>query len=383
MQALRWVMAYLFATSSAVLASLYGFMSSVGPYSIAKPAILGLVAFFAPHGLAFGNRYQHDGRWFAAVLAYFATVVCFVVTLWGGLGTLSAGSSSVAAGRNQAAATAALDRGKLARLQDERGKLRARSEGEIRAQMLTMQALPAYRSSGGCEPAQITIDTTRTMCQGYRGLESELSLAQKITKLDADIAATEDRIKSAPPEISSDPQASAFSALTGLSVEVSAALYALCASIALELAAGVMMLMAHAPPLERASALDIPQSETLISGAVATAQQLPAIVSAAPRREEVEPRQATLPMQRLQPNGSSVYGSVRKFLETSTIAADGQRMSVKALFVRYREWCQIASMPKATTLEFFDVLDALCVERGLRIRLDGEMAYCEGLAFAA
>lgn len=376
MRVWRWFWAYVFAVASAVLAGLYGFMSASGPYALAKPGILSLVAFFGAHGLAFASMYWHDKRWSASVIAYFATAVCFTVTLWGGLGTFSAGMSTVAAEAGATARTTAIDRKKLERLQGERKQSEARGEATVKADLLTAKSQTAFKTSDGCAPEKITVQSSRDFCRSYRALEAELDRAQTNSRLDADIASTEERLRSAPPEVSADPQASAFSILTGLSVEISAALYALCASIALELAAAVMMLMAHAPPREKVR--DTPRN-----GDVATKQQNVSIVVEDPDKLSRETRQSEVPVQRLPKpiEEKQPHGSVRAFLDATTIAAREKPVSVKSLFTRYCEWCQHTSVLPSPTSGFFDELDELCAERGLEIQRRGRAVVCLGLAF--
>jgi hypothetical protein len=74
------------------------------------------------------------------------------------------------------------------------------------------------------------------------------ALTDQATGLDQQIAAVNVRLDRAPPVAASDPQASTFSTLTGLSVDTSAALYAFLFSIALELSAMFAMMVAYSTP---------------------------------------------------------------------------------------------------------------------------------------
>lgn len=352
-----WLMAYAFAVLSAVLASLYGFMSAEGSFAYAKAAILAAASFFGAHGLAWAREFYERRGAGAAGLCYIATTVCFLVTLWGGLGTMSAGSSRVSAERTHVAASAALDRAKLSRLQGERRALTARPAATINAELLTMRSQPAYRISNSCDPEHITVGRTREFCDGYRRAEAELARAKDMARLDAEIAATEDRLRTAPPEIVADPQAAAFSALTGLTVEVSGALYALAASIAIELAAAMTMIKAH---LGRQAPADRPRP-------VHIAPERP---TPRPRQEPVErPAIAAQP-----PQSGMVYGSVRKFLEAELVPGN-ESIAARAVFTRYREWCAEMRGKPAPLNRFFAALEEHC---GDRIEWRGDQAYCSG-----
>lgn len=389
-----WVMAYAYAFASAALACFYAFLSAEGTAAFVKAAILGLVAFGCSHGLAWGRDIYLRRGFFAGMVVYVATAFGFVVTLAGGIGTLSVGSSSVSAERERTAATASIDRARLKRLKEERAPMKARAEGAVRAELLSSRSQNAYKVSNGCEPEHITAPATRAFCETYRKLEAELETAKEIARLDRDIGSVEERIRNAPPEVKPDPQAAALSVLLGVSTEFAQAGYALLASIALELLSAAAMMRAslqrEVPPVPEAPKGDIPTRDVIhkvepkISDVDLTRISVSAVSDALPARQTLN----DLPQLR-SPNPSKaprkapvVFGSVRRFLERELISAEGDRISVRAVFSRYNEWCKEASTQPASLTRFFETLEAHCRDNGSTIEWEGKEAYCAGMSLA-
>lgn len=352
----RYVVAYTFALASALLASLYGVMSATGFFALSKAIILGLVAFGGSHGPAYAATLRQSYGPQGARLATFAAGLCLIVTLWGGLGTMAGGGAEMQAERRKAAGDAARDRATLARLQAERDGLPAhRPAAAVSADLTTARASPLYKSTEGCEPEKIAGPKSRDHCRQYRQLEGELATAHEAARIDAGIADVSKRLATAPPEIEADPQASAFSRLTGLSVEFSAALYALFASLALEATAMVAMMVAWAEPqlAQQGATKPVP----------AALERQPAPV---PR-----PKPATAKPQTSKPTNvvpiPKVFGSIKKWAAARVATVPGERLEIRALLNSYQQWCQEGSLPAAPLERFLDEIDGL-----FEVRPDGD-----------
>src|SRR5262245_26743046 len=242
----RYLLAYLFAGASAVLASGYGFMSAVGFFAFAKAGILALVSFGATHGPAWGHLLYQRRQWLGVIVAAIATPACLLVTLWGGLGTISAGGSELRAERTKNVEDVSRDRTTLKRLEAERQAITARPTDAVSAELKTARAHPLFTQSEGCESP--SGPKSRAHCESLRKLETELANAKEAAELEARIGVLNGKLDNARPPVDADPQASAVSALTGLSVPFSMALYALLASIACELIGMLAMLVAWSEP---------------------------------------------------------------------------------------------------------------------------------------
>lgn len=359
---LQWAIAYLFAAASAAMASLFGFLSSVGPYAFAKAGVLCLVAFAGCHGPAWASRLRQAYGIGAAFLGGLAAFACLIVTLWGGLGTMASGGAELRAERVKAAADAERDRATLARLLVRRQQLAARPSAAVRP-------LIAASKEG---------TATRTR------LEAELATAIEAEKLDAELATVGERLNGAPPPLEADPEASAFSQLTGISVATSAALKALLVSLALEAAAMVAMLVAWAERREQAPAA--PRERESPRSAPNPIEK-PIVFRAAPVRmpkkeiTPMQPREMPAPVSAAPSNVlpiPRVYGSVKKFAAVCVSPVEGERLEVMALLTRYRSWCKEGGMPPADRDRFFDE-----VEKIFAVEVEGLKVYCLNVRLAA
>lgn len=376
---LQWVIAYAFACSSAVLASLYGVLSATGYYAGAKAAILGLVAFGGCHGPAYASTLKRSSGKPAAGLAVFAAGMCLIVTLWGGLGTIAGGGEEMRAERTKAAGDARRDGETLSRLKLERSRLEARPAAVVSADLTTARASPLYKSTEGCAPERITGPKARDHCKQYRQLEGELAAAEETARLDAQIVTVDGRLAHAPPPLEADPQASAFSRLTGLSVEFSAALYALAASLALEAMAMVAMMVVWAE--RRAPPVCTPVDKPAQVNPTAYKRERHTITHSVkvrpPQSPPIQPANVVT-MQR-----ATVFGSIRKFYEACLTPAAGDRLELQAVFVRYQGWCREGSLAPAPLEKFLDEIEAVCRKADIAISAEGDKVYCVGVRLAA
>ncbi len=351
---LQWGIAYAFAVASAASASLFGFLSSVGPYAYMKALALCLVAFAGCHGPAWASRLRQAYGVPAAFLACLAAVACMTVTLWGGLGTMASGGAELRAERVQAADNATRDRVTLARLQDQRRQLAAaRPSAAVSAILMTAKDGTLYKSK----------------------LLAELETAKAAERLELEMARVSERLAGAPPPIEADPEANAFAQLTGLSVATAAALKALLVSLALEAAAMVAMLVAFAerkgPPL------------------VAAETGTPALEPIQPTRprigivREARPAPRTAPPAGPRRPAPAVFGSIKKFVAASVLPADGERIELKALWARYGEWCKAGGLTPADIDRFLDEIERLAATDTMAVENDGQKVYCVNVVLAA
>lgn len=380
MRLMQFVLAYAFAVASAILASLYGVLSATGYYAPAKAAVLGLVALGGCHGPAWVADFVARRRWGASALAVVGTIACLLVTLWGGLGTIAGGGAEMRAEREKAVKDEARDRAALSRVQTERDHLPAsRPAATVSADLTTARASPLYKTSDECAPEKIVGPKTREHCKAYRQLEGELASAHEAARLDAEIAVVSRRLAMAAPTAEPDPQAAATARLTGWSVEVSAALYALAASLALEIAGMVAMMQAWAEPRVKATPPLLAVTTPSLPPATLAPPRAARRTSPPPRGPTAAQPTNVTPLRR----SGGVYGSVRKFALACLQPAEGERLEMKAVFARYQSWCREGGLPAAEVDTFAREMSVIAEMTGLDIQEDGAKLYCVGARLSA
>jgi hypothetical protein len=252
------LIAYSIACASAALASLYGFMSASGYYGIAKGLGLCCVAFVGCHGPAWIAKVKREIGWPAAIFGCFATAACLGVTLYGGLGTIASGGADQLAEKVKASGSIERDRTTLQRLEAERQGMVFAATTQA-AQEAAQRAVEAAERARSAECGNGDERQRGRNCRAYEATEqakrdalaavmANRALTDQAAALDQQIAAVNARLDRAPAVTATDPQASTFSTLTGLSIDTSAALYAFLFSIALELAAMFAMMVAYSTP---------------------------------------------------------------------------------------------------------------------------------------
>jgi len=289
---IEWLIAYALAFISAATASLYGFMSAAGPYGYVKGAGLFGVAFIGCHGPAWIVKAKHRLGWPGALFGGFVTAVCLGATLWGGLGTNATGGATLQAERTSAADAHKDDRAELARVVQERSAMSAftpATEEAVQAANASVTAAEAIRlrECGNGDPKQRGPNCRQreTEEQTRRDALAAILVAKaatdKAAKLDGEAAAIRARLGKFQPVIERDPQASAFSQLTGISIATSAALNAFWLSLAFELGAMFAMMLAYSnatvPPAEPAPVVAAAQQ----TGVAEPAPSMPVIAAAA------------------------------------------------------------------------------------------------------
>lgn len=393
MRLAQFAIAYVFAGASAALACLFGLLSATGYFAIAKALGLALVAIGGCHGPAWCAELRRSHGLFAAIFAGLATAACLAVTLASGLGTISGGGAELRAERTKASGDRRRADGELSRLQGERGRLTiSRPADAVAADLATSRASPLYKASEGCEPERIVGKQTREHCRAHRQLEGEHATAARGDDLDAKIARIVAQLGEAPPDREADPQAHALAILLQLPVELVTALYALGASLALELAGMVAMMVARSPPRGNCNAhyklLEVapepepdakPNSVTAKANSVSAVRirpQRPAPVIASPAPPA--PSAAVVPIGR-----GGVFGSIRKYALARLKPADGERLEMRAAFEDYKRWCAEGGLTPAPLAKFLDEIEATCETATIGIVAEGDKVYCVGVTLAA
>ncbi len=339
---LNHVIAYLIAAISAIAASLYGFMSAAGWFGIAKGAGLFFVAFIGCHGPAWCVKLKRELGWAAAIFAGVVTATCFAVTLWGGLGTIASGTAELHASRDKVSTDVSRDRTDLDRLT---------------AQRLAMLFTPV--SEAGVQAARDAVDAAQRSkdaeCDNGRGRhcrdrEADLKAAQgtlttalgnrasteAAEKLDTETSKLRARIDKVPAVVVIDPQASAFSQLTGIPVDTSAAIYAFSFAVALELAAMLAMLVAKSSlaPVKPAAPALVPSADT---------------------------------------------ASVVQFMMQHLPRSEGSRVEARAVYSRFLIWCSDQKLRPLAPDVFADAFRTLCERGRINVRYEDKKAICEGV----
>jgi hypothetical protein len=371
---IEWLIAYALAFVSAATASLYGFMSAAGPYGYVKGAGLFGVAFIGCHGPAWIVKAKHRLGWPGALFGGFVTAVCLGATLWGGLGTNATGGATLQAERTSAADAHKDDRAELSRIIREHAAIPTFTPATEEAVQAVSSAVTAaeairLRECGNGDPKQRGPNCRQreTEEQTKRDALASILVAKaatdKAAKLDGEAAAIRARLGNSQPVIERDPQASAFSQLTGISVATSAALNAFWLSLAFELGAMFAMMLAYsnatATPVEHAAVVAVEQPAGLKGPAAA----VPAI--AAPARETM--------------------GDVRRFMLACLPRAADKEATWGAIYARYQRWCADQSPPAVVhdLKAFGELFGAACECAGIRTQKRGTKLYCVGVQLVA
>jgi hypothetical protein len=368
---IEWLIAYGLAVVSAVTASLYGFMSAAGVYGVVKGAGLFGVAFIGCHGPAWIVKAKQRVGWLGALFGVLVTAVCVGATLWGGLGTNATGGAALRAERTKATADVADDRAELAKITGERAKLPSfRPAATVEADITAARASRAYKISEGCDPEHITAKMTRQACEAFRKLEGELATAQAAGRLDAAAGTIRARLGKAPAAIEADPQASAFSTLTGIPVATSAALNAFWLSLAFELGAMFAMMLAYSNAVPTPPPVVAPLNKP--PGPNAAHVEERALVPALP------PRRRTRPAVLIET--ARAPGDVAKFAVAALRPAAGESVAIGTLYEPYRAWCDDHGFRAVSAPQFRELFAALCDLSGFPRVVEYGEPYCLNLA---
>lgn len=358
----RWVtflLAYTIAATSAIAASLYGFMSASGYYGIAKGVGLALVALIGCHGLAWTVRLKRELGWPAATFGAIVTAACFAVTLLGGIGTITSGTATLVAGNAKAVSDANRDRVELDRLRTER---------------MTLQFKPI--DAAGVQAARDASDAaTRNKedeCNSGRGSRcrdreaDEMAARQTLVdalanhaateqakRLDDQIATLSTRLDGAKAAVVIDPQASAFAQLTGFNVDTAAAVYAFMFAVALELAAMFALLVAHSRPVEASHIITASRLEVASHDPMLPAPEPPSVVAD--------------------------KASIMRFMLACLSRDQGSHVEARQVYFRFVQWCGEQSPPLAPLdpVAFAEAFKDLCQRGKIAVRHDGRRAYCD------
>ncbi len=360
---IEWVIAYGLALVSALTASLYGFMSAAGPYGIVKGAGLFFVAFIGCHGPAWIVKAKRQIGWPGAIFGTIATSICLGATLWGGLGTTATGGAMLSAERVKANTSIADDRAMLAKLETQRKAVPAFVPTTAEAFKASEDAAAAAERTRKAECGHGDPRQRGKNCR-ERELDEAAARSALVTaaankgatdsaaKLDSQAAGIRERLAKAPPTMDADPQASAFSRLTGIAVDMSAALYAFWLSLAFELGAMFCMMIAYSNGAKR-PALPVTGADATRDGNVVS------LDSARPQ------------------------GDPARFALARLAAAAGQSIELGELHAAYREWCSKEGLRAMGGEQFAQQFSKLCTFADVETRATDGRLFCIGLALTA
>jgi hypothetical protein len=304
---LEWLIAYALAFTSAASASLYGFLSSAGPYGVVKGAGLFGVAFVGCHGPAWVSKAKQRLGWSGALFAAMATAICLSATLWGGLGSNATGAATLNAERVKINEATRTDRAELARLMSERGALIfvPATDESVQAARDAVTSAENIRKAecedrgSRCRQREADEQTKR---EALATVLANRAQTEKAAKLDADVATVRARLDQAAPSVESDPQASTFSQLIGVTVATSAALNAFWLSLAFELGAMLAMLIAYSNTVPAAA--PVTRTRTIEGVALVIQERRPDGAAAAQARHDHRPPHAGPPGARRERYGA-------------------------------------------------------------------------------
>jgi hypothetical protein len=338
---------------SATLAAIYGYVSAdTTLYGAIRAASLGAVAVVGACCPAWASYHWQQGRYGQCLITWFVCAVCLAVTLGGGIGTIAGGAERSTAERAKASSAAKNDDAELARITTELAKLPAhRPAGTVTADLEAARASRAYKLSNGCQPEQIVAKATRDFCDAFRKLQGELETAKAADALEGRAGALRVSLAHVPAIQHANPQAAAISNLLRIAVDNAVSLYALVASLALELAGMAAMMRADAPTSSPATGrirVEVPPAATL-----------------------EEPSNV---VKLIQPPEKT--GTVERFMLACVGRAKGSSVSWAELYVRYRRWCADDGLGAMSADMFGKRLDNLRAEGVLRARAKGEDVYC-------
>lgn len=354
---------------SATLAALYGYTSAdTAFYGGIRAASLGAVAVVGACCPAWASTHWHGRRYGQCAITWLVCFVCLAVTLGGGIGTIAGGAEQSTAERAKAKRTAKNDEAELARVTAELAGLPARRPiGTVKADMETARASRAYKASNGCEPDQITSTVTREACGAFRKLEGELETAKTAERLESRVAALTVAVAKAPAVQHANPQAAALSSLLHVDVDAATSLYALVASLALELAGMAAMMRAEVPTGGKPTTTAIPSTPV--------AEPAPQI-EPAPAKSLRTKRPLMIAGTTMAEPPSRPIGDIRRFLLACLPRHPGEEVSLGSVYARYQRWCDETEATPLSASEFAEEFRAMSQKYALRTRQDGNRIYC-------
>jgi hypothetical protein len=362
----RWfefTFAYALAIVSAATASLYGIMSAAGVFGYVKGAGLCGIAFLGCHGLAWMQKAYRRTGWIGGLFGALVTVVCLSATLWGGLGTNASGGAALRAERTKVITSSKDDQATLERLTTERAAMHfapATQDAVVaaRAAVAAGENAKAQECGNGrgkfCHAREADEIAARSALSAAL---ADASATESAAKLDRDIANVRARLDALPAAVEADPQASAFSALTGIPTGTAAALYAFWISLAFELGAMFALLIAYSgqPPPEVMKTYRVRVEEALPPARRFQAMDLRALASPAKARADSE--------------------DVTRFMRACLPPAKGQKAEVEAIYQRFRGWCNDEGLEPMKPLEFAKTFKGCCERGRIRVRNDGDKGF--------
>ena len=375
MRALFGCLAVLLGAVSISLAARYGYKGADTMIDgVISAVVFGSVACCAFLFDAAAVRLWFMRHRIGATVIGLIAAAAFVVTFTNSLGAIAGRADITQAERARAKDDVAADRAELARIVQERVAL-----GQFPP--ATDEAVAAAREAvGAAERARVAECEKRGPRCRDREKEEEgkreslvavlttKALTTRAAELDADARALRARIAQAPPVQHANPLGTSMelligagaAALTAWQQAIVAAVFELCL-------VGVMViyeLLGHERQLTRQTA-----------GVARTVDPEDGIERTLVEGLSMPTRPP--PPARVSSKGSKVRGSVKDFLGAQVLAADGERVEMKALARDYRAWCSHKSVAAMDLKGFLDEIEKACSQLGIEIAVgDDQRVYC-------
>ena len=355
----------------ATLAARYGYATSDNPVDG------GIVAFFFAviaiggiAGPAVAVRVFQGARGFGklwGILWGVLALAAVLANLSNSLGAIAGRSDKTLAIRAQAADARRNDQAELEQLMGERVGLPAFTATDAAGVNAAERAANAARDARAAECTdrgkhcreREAEELTRNA--ELAAATTAKSATDRAAKLDEEITAARARLEKVPTVSAVNPQAVALEHIFKMPADLAATWQQVAMVVVVELLIAFSLIAWEitAPAVELVSGKVEPSSAPLeIKGNVVAIKQ----------------RAAQVPAK---------FGDVGAFIGRRTTKAKGASVSWVALFVDYREWCNVEQSAPVDASTFGVELDALRVKRRLRTRTEGKDVFFEGVKLAS
>lgn len=234
----------------------------------------------------------------------------------------------------------------LARAKEQLGWVpQHRPAGTLRAEIDGAKGEKRWQLSKGC--TDVTTSKSRTFCEGYHGLVSELASAEQAAVLEARIAEVQGslgKLNTASAMSEADPQAAVIAKLTGLEMDQVQLAMTLFIALLLEIGSGLGMYIAfsqwriyerHAPaaPILR-SASSAPPAEVTAPSVVPVSVPVAIEKPRSGANDNIN-KPASVPQRLIAPEND-----VERFYKENIETQDGSSLTATALYENYCAWCE-------------------------------------------
>lgn len=342
-----------------------------GAASAAADCLKALVPFF--FFAAIKNR-----AWSQAVASLLVWAVVTTYSLTSSFGHAALNRFDVAGERTHEKALYADLSNDLARAKEQLGWVpQHRPAGAIQADIDAAKNEKRWATSKGC--TDVTTSKSRTFCEGYHALVSELASAEQAAVLEARIAeiqANMSKLDAATVNSEADPQAAVIAKLTGLDLEKVQLAMTMFIALLLEIGSGFGLYIAFSQ--WRIYERRAPAAPFLTPTSTAAAATLPSVVQATVSIEEPRPgandnvsKTSPAPQRLIAPESD-----VERFYREGIVTRDGSSLTPSEAYKGYLAWCEeLRKEPLALPI-FGREFSELGIEK---VRLSGRTHY-KGIA---